>query len=86
MTYPLFVFQDGRHIENAGAKTMQFSVYHTKSYLQHKIGDCCVMFCDGRTDASTDRRKKLKQYIRQLSTKCGYNKFRLGAFRQVGQE
>jgi hypothetical protein len=34
----------GGHIKNAGVK--KNAVF---SIQQHKIGDCCIMFCDGRT-------------------------------------
>jgi hypothetical protein len=33
-------------------KKIKFSVCHTKPYLQHKIGDCCISFAkmDGRME------------------------------------
>jgi hypothetical protein len=50
---------------------MQFSEYHTKPYLQHEIGDCCIMFCDGRTDTPTYKVKTiyLQTYIESADIK-----------------
>jgi hypothetical protein len=50
---------------------MQFSVYHTKPYLQHKIGDCCIIAKDAPTDGRTDVQSE-NNISANFLRKCGY--------------
>jgi hypothetical protein len=58
----LYVFQDGHLAAILKMRERKkCSFQYTKLYLQHKIGDCCIMFCDGHPHGRTYKVKTIRQ-------------------------